>query len=136
MRKLERLAQRLDRTGYGLVSPSQRLEQRWQALALLSKRLEHAVPDIERLEDQLKRRSQSLTRLMSDALTSQRNRLALQHSQLETLAPAATLARGFAIVRGPDGVILTDAAQVKSSDLLSIDLAKGQLKATVVSKTP
>jgi exodeoxyribonuclease VII large subunit len=135
MRKLDRLNQRLDRLSYGLVSPAQRLEQRRQALALLSQRLEHAVPDIERLDEQLKRRSQSVTRVMSDALTSLRNRLALQRSQLETLAPAATLARGFAIVRGPDGVILTDAAQVNGSDVLSIDLAKGHLKATVDSKT-
>jgi exodeoxyribonuclease VII large subunit len=135
MRKLERLNQRLDRLSYGLVSPAQRLEQRLQALALLSQRLEYAVPDIERLNDQLKRRSQSLTRVMSDALTSLRNRLALQRSQLETLAPAATLARGFAIVRGPDGNILTDATQVTRSDFLSIDLASGQLKATVEGKT-
>jgi exodeoxyribonuclease VII large subunit len=134
MRKLEHLGQRLDRLGYGLVSPAQRLDQRRQALALLSKRLEHAIPDIERLDDQLKRRSQSLTRLMTDALTIRRNRLALKGSQLETLAPAATLARGFAIVRGPGGVILTDAAQVQGSDLLTIDLAKGRLKATVQSK--
>lgn len=136
MRKLERLSQRLDRLSYGLVSPQQRLEQRRQALALLSQRLEHAVPSVGRLEDQLTRRSQSLTRLMSDALTVGRNRLALQRSQLETLAPAATLARGFAIVRGPDGVILTDASQVTRSAMLSIDLAKGQLTATVEGNTP
>ena len=136
MRKIERLGQRLDRLGYGLVSPAQRLQQRRQAQAMLIQRLEHAAPDIIRLQDHVKRQYQSLTRLMSEALAHRRNRLALQHAQLETLAPAATLARGFAIVRGPDDDILTDAAQVKDSDLLSIDLAKGRLKATVDNKEP
>lgn len=130
-RKLERLAQRLDRSGYGLVSPAQRLMQRRQAWTLLCKRLEHAGPDTERMSNRLQRQAESLSRLLTDRLTRQRNRLAIQRSQLETLAPAATLARGFAIVRGPDGSILTDCAKVQSADGLSIDLAKGRLEVVV-----
>ena len=133
-RKLERWAQKLDRLGYGLISPAQRLIQRRQSLALLSKRLEHACPDIERLSEQLQRRSQALLRSMVDASTARRNRLALYLSRLETLSPTATLARGFAIVRGPDGSILTDSAQVQPTEVLSVDLARGRLQAIVTAK--
>lgn len=133
-RKLERLSQRLDRLGYGLVSPAQRLQHQRQALALVSNRLEQACPDFARLADQLQRRSLTLDRMITETLTGRRNKLELRRSQLETLAPAATLARGFAIVRGPDGSILTDTAQVGPTDGLSIDLAKGRLTAVVHTK--
>lgn len=132
-RKLERHAQQLDRLSYGLVSPVQRLTQRRQALALLVKRLEHRLPDVERLKDRVQQRSATLDRAMAQKLESGRHRLAMQQARLDVLGPSATLARGFAIVRGPAGTILTDAQQVQPTQSVSIHLAKGLVNATVTN---
>lgn len=135
IRKLERHSQQLDRLSYGLVSPVQRLAQRRQALALLVNRLEHRLPDIGRLRDSLQQRGSRLDRAMSEKLQIGRHRLAMHQARLAVLGPAATLARGFAIVRGPAGEIVTDAQKVQLSQALSIHLAKGKVSATVTNVT-
>jgi exodeoxyribonuclease VII large subunit len=50
---------------------------------------------------------------------------------LGALDPFATLERGYAIVRGPDGAILRDATRVRAADPLAIRLARGELEARV-----
>jgi len=50
---------------------------------------------------------------------------------LGALDPFATLDRGYAIVRGPDGTILRDAALARPRDELAIRLARGELEARV-----
>jgi exodeoxyribonuclease VII large subunit len=50
---------------------------------------------------------------------------------LGALDPFATLERGYAIVRGPDGAILRDAARVRAPDPVAIRLARGELEARV-----
>jgi exodeoxyribonuclease VII large subunit len=51
--------------------------------------------------------------------------------QLEALSPLAILDRGYALVFDSAGVLLKDAAQVKSGDEISARLAKGTVTATV-----
>jgi exodeoxyribonuclease VII large subunit len=58
-------------------------------------------------------------------------------ARLRALSPAATLARGYAIVqRDSDGAVLTDAATVAIDETLRVRLARGELAAHVVGVTP
>lgn len=59
-----------------------------------------------------------------------RQRLAQLSARLHALSPLQVLARGYAIVEGPRGV-LRDAAEVTSGDPLQIRVAKGTVKARV-----
>jgi hypothetical protein len=60
------------------------------------------------------------------------HRLQLAQRGLNAVSPLATLERGYAIVTGPDGVVLQDAAQVQEADRIQARLAKGQVIAQVV----
>ncbi len=59
----------------------------------------------------------------------------LRHTtaRLRALSPAATLQRGYAIVRRADGTILREPAQVDVGDPLRVRLAGGELAARVVA---
>jgi exodeoxyribonuclease VII large subunit len=109
------------------------------------------VPDIEELREQLERvrtalhrgahraserHAQRLTsaherlrRAPLLALERKRARLDTLHARLGALSPVATLERGYAIVRGDDGVIRS-AEQVERGDALSIRVADGSFGAT------
>jgi exodeoxyribonuclease VII large subunit len=52
-------------------------------------------------------------------------------ARLRALSPAATLQRGYAIVRRPDGAVMRAPAEVSVADRLRIRLAGGELTATV-----
>lgn len=69
-------------------------------------------------------------------IETRHTRLASQAKLLEALSYHATLNRGFAIVKGPEGAVLKSASGVKSGDALSITLAAGQLSATVTGDSP
>jgi exodeoxyribonuclease VII large subunit len=60
-----------------------------------------------------------------------RAELAARAAALAALGPYATLDRGYAIVRGPNGVVLRDAAAVAPDDQLTIRLSRGELDAKV-----
>ncbi|MCE3004042.1 MAG: exodeoxyribonuclease VII large subunit, partial [Xanthomonadaceae bacterium] len=57
-------------------------------------------------------------------------RLAALARALNGVSPLATLDRGYAIVRGPDGRSLREAAQAPAGTPLRIDLAQGSIAAT------
>ncbi|MEN9740419.1 MAG: hypothetical protein RLZ72_685 [Actinomycetota bacterium] len=52
-------------------------------------------------------------------------------AQLRTLSPQKTLDRGYAIVRGPKGTIASTIADVSRGDSISIQVADGDIAATV-----
>ena len=52
------------------------------------------------------------------------------------MSPAETLARGYAIVHGPDGRALHDPAEVAPGDRLDIRLHRGRLSATANGQDP
>lgn len=72
-------------------------------------------------------------RAAAHQLTLRRSTLTGIRRALLAVSPAQTLARGYAIVRGPDGRVLHDAAHVQTGDPLDIRLARGRLSATVDS---
>jgi exodeoxyribonuclease VII large subunit len=83
------------------------------------------------LERERQRLAQARTRLDSaPALTLERKRSALEHAhgRLRALSPRSTLARGYAIVRGGDGVVTSPPATGTHVD---VELAGGAFGATV-----
>ena len=78
---------------------------------------------------------QRLLTAFSGRLTTLEQRLALASRTLDAVSPLATLGRGFAVVsRAADGALLRDAAQVSVGEQIEARLAKGRLRAQVVSK--
>jgi exodeoxyribonuclease VII large subunit len=69
-------------------------------------------------------------------LSSSSAALASQARTVEALDPARVLGRGYAIVRGPGGVVLRDPGQVQGGDELDVALARGPLRASVLGGAP
>jgi len=93
-------------------SPQPRLEALRARGLLLTTRLEHAATLL---------------------LRGGRDRLALASRALDAVSPLATLARGYAIVSGPDQRLLRDVRQVAAGTTIEARLARGALRATVVA---
>jgi exodeoxyribonuclease VII large subunit len=103
--ELRRLAQRAR-----LSSPRNRLAQQAQRL--------------DEFEQRLGRAQLARLRIAQDRLRP------LQRT-LQAVSPLATLERGYAIVRKPDGSIVRDAAETPSGTQIIARLARGELHATV-----
>ena len=63
-------------------------------------------------------------------LDKQSTELTNKRSLLRSLSPQSTLDRGYAVVRDPDGQVITDPKKVKTGTLLKLRVAKGDLDAT------
>lgn len=78
---------------------------------------------------------QRLVTTISARLNAFEQRLALASRTLDAVSPLATLGRGFAVVsRADDGVLLHDAAQAPVGSQIEARLAKGRLRAQVISQ--
>lgn len=88
-----------------------------------------------RLEHERQRLTQRQERLMAlhPRLLLQQRRQVLRHQQqlLEVLSPRHWLQRGFSLVRGNDGSLISSVRQVQVGALLTVQLADGSLVATV-----
>ena len=62
-----------------------------------------------------------------------RGSLEQQEQIIRTLGPENTLARGYALVTGPDGQIIRNAEKAPPQTLVRIRLAKGELAAEVIA---
>jgi len=65
------------------------------------------------------------------ALATAVARLGASHRQLDALAPARVLDRGYAVVRGPGGTVVRRASAVAAGDRLDVELAVGRLAVEV-----
>jgi exodeoxyribonuclease VII large subunit len=70
-------------------------------------------------------------RALDDRIERRRLALAASHDALRTLSPAATLERGYAVARTPDGRILRDAADATAGDGLHVIVARGTVDTRV-----
>ena len=70
---------------------------------------------------------------MKTTLERSRQRLLAGSHALDTVSPLATLARGYAIINGPDGAIVRKATAVKPGQQVSARLGQGRLNCTVDS---
>ena len=62
-----------------------------------------------------------------------RLRLAQAAGKLDALSPLRVLERGYAVVTGPGGQVVTDAREVATGDELGVRLCRGRLRAQVVA---
>ncbi len=74
---------------------------------------------------------QRLPGLLRAQITDARAQLTRYGAGLDALDPFATLERGYAIVRRPDGRVVLDAAAQAPGDALEVRLAKGALDVSV-----
>jgi exodeoxyribonuclease VII large subunit len=61
-----------------------------------------------------------------------RLRLAEVAGKLDALSPLRVLERGYAVVSGPTGRVVTDAREVRAGDALGVRLLRGRLRAQVI----
>ncbi|HOU40543.1 MAG TPA: exodeoxyribonuclease VII large subunit [Promineifilum sp.] len=112
--------------GSALVGRRQALRARAQWLTLLSP---------QRILDSDRQRVDMLAeRLAVNAargLERRRGWLAVAGSSLAAFSPQATLARGFAIVRGPDGQLIRSVIQAQPGAALRVQVSDGVFGATV-----
>ncbi len=108
-----------------------RLREHRLGIEALQPRLEHSLrARLPRHRGRVEELHQRLERAMSATLVRRRERVATALSQVEALSPAGVLARGYAVVVGPEGVIqrVDDA---KPGAQLSVRVADGSFTVKV-----
>jgi len=153
--RLNNLAQRLDRAALRLVHPrdrlaaareraerlelrlaaaiARRLERLQGATRLLQLRLDGCRPDVGRERERCARVAARLALAGEKLIRDRAERLATVAAHLQHLGPQAVLARGYSITRDAEGRILRSTADVEAGDRIAVELAIGQLRATVNS---
>lgn len=132
--RLAHQAQRLDDLEQRLTSAAQAvLHTRRHRLndaftTLIQHSPDRLVRDHHRRHESLDAR---LRRAWADYRSRREHRLELAEKALLTASPAATLARGFAIVTRADGTLVTDARSVAAGEEIEAQLASGRLRARV-----
>jgi exodeoxyribonuclease VII large subunit len=125
--RLDDLAQRL--TGAARTC----VHREWIRLGEAHTRLERSSP-VHLLRDYRARQERLMARLKHATaadLSRLAHRLALAQRALHAVSPLATLSRGFAIITGADGAIVTEAATVAVGEPIEARLAHGRLTARV-----
>ncbi|MDR2000180.1 MAG: exodeoxyribonuclease VII large subunit [Zoogloeaceae bacterium] len=135
-RDLERRMQRIDLLTKQLVHPAERLARSRQRLEHLASRLTSAG---ERLTARSHQRLAGLRLALSRArpnLDRQRTQLARLAAGLTALNPQAALARGYALVRAPDGQLVRSHRQLTAGMALQLRFAEGGAEADVSKIIP
>jgi exodeoxyribonuclease VII large subunit len=122
--RIERLARRLAVAGAGAAATRR---TRLEALAAALR-----APDLRLREARLGSAARALGASLGARLDAAAARLAHAGAALDLVSPQAVLARGFAIVTGPDGAIVRDAGALSAGDAVSVALSSGGFAATVV----
>lgn len=128
---LETRMQALDRLALRLIHPAQRLAATRQRLELLAHRLQAAIQQRTVQQPRLDRLGHRLRQAMAAQCARRHQQLSRCQGALAALSPLATLERGYSIVRGPDGAIVRDAAQLAAGDDLQLQFARGKVGARV-----
>ncbi len=153
--RVARQQQGLDQLSLRLIHPATRLRQGRDRLALLGsqldaslarnlrahrERLNRAALGLGRAVPRMERRSGRIgllaQRLGAAIRQQQQNRLGALDSIAAALAhlnPQATLARGFSIVRDASGHLVTDAASLHAGETVSLYLAHGEARASILA---
>ena len=96
-----------------------------------------------RLETRLRRGLARLARLRRDldraaqhALKARRDQLGGLERTLAAVGPEGTIARGYAVLRGPDDAVVTRVGQVETGDPVSAQLSDGVIDLRVERRRP
>ena len=111
----------------------ERIAEARTTLADQSTRLARLSPRSQLVDKQLRIAQvvERLERAMRHILALEARELAGLQRSLQTLSPRATLARGYAIVRRPDGSVVLRAADVDAGDPLLLEVHHGVIAAQV-----
>lgn len=109
-----------------LADEVERLRRQRQLLNLVSPRT-RIDSERQRVDGLASRLAGASSRLMEQRWT----RLAVARASLAAISPAATLARGFAIVRRADGQLVKRVGDVADSDAITVQVSDGEFGATV-----
>lgn len=123
--RLERLEQRL---GAGLRL---KLERSRAKGTLAAQRLHFARPRLEQAHKAVGALDRKLGLAIERVLQAHHTHLETLASHLEHLGPLGVLARGYSITRNSHGEIVRTTAGVTAGELISIQLAQGELAARV-----
>ncbi|HEX9178779.1 MAG TPA: exodeoxyribonuclease VII large subunit [Burkholderiales bacterium] len=155
-RSLEVRMQRLDLLSRRLVHPGERIANQRRHLGQLALRLGGAGqrqmaeadwrlkgvarhflalrPDLALRQDRVRDLGGRLAGAVQRRLEQAQERVARLRAHLEHLSPQAVLGRGYSIVRGPDGTVVRDSADLALDDSLGIRFARGRADARVTAK--
>ena len=113
---------------------SRQLAASIDATRQLDRRLQGAVPDLDRMRLHIDDRLTSARRLLRHMLTLNSERAQGLKLRLDSLSPRDTLRRGYAIVqRRSDGGVVSEHTQVDGGDVVDITLTRGMIEAKVTS---
>jgi exodeoxyribonuclease VII large subunit len=127
-----------DLAGRGLEALRGGVRRRRNDLRAAEARLFCAHPQ-RRIADQraaLTALERRLTAAVAARLQPRRRAVDGLRGKLDALSPLKVLERGFSLTRGPDGTLVTDAADVAPGTLVTVTLRQGQLEARVEGAPP
>ncbi|MDG1066571.1 MAG: exodeoxyribonuclease VII large subunit [Luminiphilus sp.] len=112
-----------------------RLRLQQSALTNLNKQVKsrHPRTGIEHQTSLLSQRKRELQQLIQGSVRRFKGALEQQEQLIRTLGPENTLARGYALVTGPDGQIIRSAEDAPPQTKVRIRLAKDELAAQVIT---
>jgi exodeoxyribonuclease VII large subunit len=106
----------------------QRLEREAQTLDQISLRLKHALPNADRMREQIGQRQQRLTQSMQVYLQSLKRNQVHWLTQLETLNPQRTLERGYAVILDSQKRAARNPKDIKQDEEYLVRLAEGEIQ--------
>jgi exodeoxyribonuclease VII large subunit len=131
-RRLQTDAQRLDRMAWRIGRPAQSLGNERERLALLAQRLQRAPQAaVQRFSERFRPIAGVLTAQAATIFVANKHRLDNLSTRLQAASHERTLARGYAMLTGEDGAVLTRAAQLQAGQGVQIHLQDGSAGATV-----
>ncbi|MGQ0526814.1 MAG: exodeoxyribonuclease VII large subunit [Alphaproteobacteria bacterium] len=125
-RLIDHARQRLETQKQGLKDPSRLLEMKMQALDHVAERLRLRRPEkqLEEAQKTLERFVYGLVKTMPRILSDLQRKTDHMEQVLRAYSFENVLERGFAVARGVDGKLVTEAGQTKVGDLLEIQFKK------------
>lgn len=125
-----RLTQARQRTA---AAVDRMLRREAERLAALRSRPALAAPLtlVDRHGEDVARRLAAIRQGLDRVLDAGAAELGRLHAQVTALSPAATLARGYAVVQRPDGAVVRRPEDVSAGDPLRLRVAHGEIAATV-----
>ncbi|HEY3811371.1 MAG TPA: exodeoxyribonuclease VII large subunit [Acidimicrobiales bacterium] len=121
----------------GAVEPrralGQGVDRETHRLARYTDRLEHLHPSRRLRECRVRLGAVDWRRPTWEQLARAEGRLGAELRHLRALSPARTLERGYAVVTGPDGVVVRQAGSLRVGDPIAVRLAAGGVAATVTA---
>ncbi len=125
LQDLDVLAQRMS------VRVTQRIDKEAQRLDQLSLRLNHALPNPDRMRDKAEQLSARLNQAWQVGMQAYRQRHQAWRNHLELLSPQRTLDRGYAVLLDEQGQAIKNAQQIEAKKTYELRLAKDWSDVTV-----